>query len=247
MRTPRVDVARIRREQVVEAAVAVIAEQGLQNLSLSEIEQKAGMSRGQLTYYFPAKEGILLAVFDRLLQLMKERVRAGGDGPCACPGGPWERLRQFLTKFLLQPPLVPEFHSLQYTFLSQIGHREDFRLRLASLYEEWRGHMTRDFAGALAEKPAAPPVSPRTLASFVQALLHGLAVQRAADPGAFDGQEMLELCLGVLGPYFLPGAAGPGAPPPPEAAPPAPPNGPPRRGKARRRTKPERVSHDRSQ
>ena len=56
------------------AAVAVIAEQGLQNLSLSEIETKAGMSRGQLTYYFPTKEAILLAVFDRLVSLMVQRI-----------------------------------------------------------------------------------------------------------------------------------------------------------------------------
>jgi AcrR family transcriptional regulator len=247
MRTPRVDVARIRREQVIEAAVAVIAEQGLQNLSLSEIEQKAGMSRGQLTYYFPAKEGILLAVFDRLLQLMKERVRAGGDSRCACPGEPWERLRHFLTKFLLEPPLVPEFHSLQYTFLSQIGHREDFRLRLANLYEEWRAHMARDFAGALAEKPAAPAVSPRTLATFVQALLHGLAVQRAADPDAFDRQEVLDFCLNVLGAFLRPGGAGPEAPASAGAATDPHPNGSPRRDQARRRTNPKRVNHDRSQ
>ena len=54
--------------------VAVIAEQGLHNLSLSEIENKAGMKRGQLTYYFRHKEDILLAVFDRVIQLMYQRL-----------------------------------------------------------------------------------------------------------------------------------------------------------------------------
>ncbi len=54
MKTPRIDIGTIRRQQIVEAAVAIIAEQGLQNLSLSQIEKKAGMSRGQLTYYFPS-------------------------------------------------------------------------------------------------------------------------------------------------------------------------------------------------
>src|ERR1700758_2070858 len=73
MKNSTLDIASIRKEQIVEAAVAVIAEQGIQNLSLSEIEKKAGMSRGQLTYYFPAKEDILLAVFDRLLELMYQR------------------------------------------------------------------------------------------------------------------------------------------------------------------------------
>jgi AcrR family transcriptional regulator len=206
MKTSRIDIGSIRREQIIEAAVAIIAEQGLQNLSLSEIEQRAGMSRGQLTYYFPAKEAILLAVFDRLIELMHQRIQAGegGANPCVAGGTAWERLQHFLTFALLTPPRVPEFHSLQYTFLSQIGHREDFRARLANLYEEWRGHMAKDFAREL---PAAAPgrsVSPRTLATFMQALLHGLAMQRAADPEAYDRQEMLELCLDVLGNYLRP-------------------------------------------
>jgi len=33
----------------------------------------------------------------------------------------------------------------------------------------------------------------------VQALLHGLAMQRAVDPDAFDREQVLELCLAVLG------------------------------------------------
>jgi AcrR family transcriptional regulator len=206
MKTPRIDIGTIRREQIIEAAVAIIAEQGLQNLSLSEIEQRAGMSRGQLTYYFPTKEDILLAVFDRLLQLMHQRIQAveGVTNPCVAGGTAWERLQHFLTFVLLTPPQMPEFHSLQYTFLSQIGHREDFRARLANLYEEWRGHMAEDFAKELPAGGPGRAVSPRTLASFVQALLHGLAMQRAADPAAYDRQEMLELCLGMLGNYFRP-------------------------------------------
>src|SRR5438105_4644343 len=82
MRTPRADIVNARREQIVEAAVAVIAEQGLHNLSLSEIETRAGMSRGQLTYYFGTKEAILLAVFDHLLELLCKRAGATHDPPC---------------------------------------------------------------------------------------------------------------------------------------------------------------------
>jgi AcrR family transcriptional regulator len=203
MKTPRIDVGSIRREQIVQAAIAIIAEQGLQNLSLSEIETKAGMSRGQLTYYFPTKEDILLAVFDRLIEMMHERAQAngvGGEG-CGFPGHGWEHLTHFLTMFLLNPPAMPEFHSLQYTFLSQIGHRDDFREKLAHLYGEWRDHMARDVADDLERRPGKK-ASPRTFATLVQAILHGLAIQRAADPDAYDRQEMLDLCLDLLGGYL---------------------------------------------
>jgi AcrR family transcriptional regulator len=203
MKTPRIDVGTIRRQQIVEAAIGIIAEQGLQNLSLSQIEKRAGMSRGQLTYYFPTKEDILLAVFDRLLQLMYERIEkqrnAGGESPCQDWASGWQWISHFLQAVLTKPPAHPEFHCLQYTFLSQMNHREDFRLRLARLYEEWRAGMAEGIKSDLAPSSG---ISPRTLASLVQGLLHGLSMQLAADPQAFDREEMLNLCLEVLGHYF---------------------------------------------
>jgi AcrR family transcriptional regulator len=201
MRTARIDIRSIRQEQIVEAAVAVIAEQGLQNLSLSEIEKKAGMSRGQLTYYFHAKEDILLAVFDRLLQLMYERIGQPEGNGVARPGG-LELVKHLLEKLLSRPPVSQEFHVLQYTFLSQIGHREDFRQRLARLYEEWRSHMAEDFAGCQPRLPSHRALSPRALATLIQSLIHGLAMQAAADPEAFDREEMIDLCLDVLRAYL---------------------------------------------
>ena len=86
----RGDVGKRRREQIIEAAVAIIAEEGLPRLSLSAIERRAGMSRGQLTYYFPTKEDILLAVFDHTIQAMHE-CSESGEGPP--PGVPAKSIR----------------------------------------------------------------------------------------------------------------------------------------------------------
>jgi AcrR family transcriptional regulator len=238
MKQSRVDVGTIRREQIVDAAVAVIAEQGIQELSLSEIEKRAHMSRGQLTYYFKTKEDILLAVFDRLLHMMRERA-ASGQGPvgaCLHQLSGWERLRHFLTILVLHPPVAPEFHALQYTFLSQTAHRPDFRERLAKLYEEWRSHLAGDAAQELAGLTEASfGVSPRTVASLVQAILHGLAVQRAADPNSFDREEMLALVLHLLGGLLRPEQPAPNGQPEPRPAPVR---------RARRRRLPRGVTHE---
>lgn len=214
MKQPRVDVASIRREQILDAAVAVIAEQGLQNLSLSEIEKRARMSRGQLTYYFPAKEDILLAVFDRLLQLMYQRVGTPGGQPAEQVGS-WEWVQHLLATVPAQPQVSPEFHCLQYTFLAQMGPREDFRRRLATLYEEWRSNMGGGFTEEFRRRPPVRSVDPRALATVIQAILHGLAMQAAADPNAFHGKEMLHLCLDMLSTYIW-GSAANGKPGPRE-------------------------------
>ena len=225
MKNGRINIAEIRREQIVDAAAAVIAEQGIQNLSLSEIESKVGMSRGQLTYYFKTKEDILLAVFDRLMQLMCEQHEepltphpspSRGEGRNGSPargkrrnrGRPFAKLdwldvvRHLLEMLLQDPPAHPEFHALQYTFLSQISHRDDFRDKLAGLYEEWRHQGAKDVRRQLKKRPAVRKVSPRALSTLVQAMLHGLAMQKAADPEAIHTREMVHLCLDMLGTYL---------------------------------------------
>src|SRR5438309_10122201 len=117
MKNQRIDIASIRREQIVEAAVAVIAEQGLQNLSLSAIEKKAGMSRGQLTYYFPATEDILLAVLDRMIATMHRRAQEGNASHGRVPAGTRRHHGPALLGFLRRNPRdAPPPHALHYTF-----------------------------------------------------------------------------------------------------------------------------------
>src|SRR5262249_3163942 len=203
MKNARIDIGSIRREQIVEAAMSIIAQQGIQHLSLSEIEAQARMSRGQLTYYFRTKEDILLAVFQRVVELMRRRIESPGEveaqaDPCRFADlGAWELARHILEKILTEPPPNPAFGALQHTFLAQINHREDFRQALAQLYELWRADMTRRIEADLARRPSS--VSPRALASFIQALMHGLAMQKMADPEAIDAQEMIALCRDLLG------------------------------------------------
>jgi AcrR family transcriptional regulator len=205
------DIARVRREQIVEAAVEIIASQGLHNLSLSKIETRAGMKRGQLTYYFPTKEDILLAVFDRLLLLLYEQF-SDGQNPNATRGVPdlWDCVQKMLQTVLhSRPKFGKEFHSLQFTFLAQIAHREDFRAKLATYFAEWRQWMSAHWqVSAKPQATLAKNVSGQTVSSFVQALMHGLGVQLAADPNAFDRTEMLTLCVGVLAPLFTHPPAG---------------------------------------
>jgi len=195
----RIDIASIRREEIIAAAIEVITHDGIEKLSLKKIEDLAGMSRGQLTYYFRTKEQILLAVFDRLLEMMYERIADGMPEKSPHMSG-WEMTRHLLASMLNKPPVWTGFHSLEYTFLSEIGHREDFRERLAGLYEEWRSNLSKGLENDL--NAGAKPAPPRAIASLVQAILHGLAVQMVADPAAFDRTEMLQLCTDLLGGYL---------------------------------------------
>lgn len=197
------DTARKRRDEIMDAAEAIIAGYGIDKLSLSQIESRANMSRGQLTYYFPTRESILLAVYDRILRRMI-RAFLAEEGPKPMTGRAWDCFGHALGKHL-EPTAVgkgKELFSLLFTFLAQMSHRSDYRTKLAEIYRGWREHIAADVAHSV---PEPRPVSPKVTASIVQALLQGLEIQMMIDPDAFDRTEMLAACQQLLAPAFKQG------------------------------------------
>ncbi|OWK36667.1 TetR/AcrR family transcriptional regulator [Fimbriiglobus ruber] len=200
-------IARRRRDEIVTAAIEIIASEGLHNLSLARIERRIQMSRGQLTYYFPTKESILLAVFDRTLARMIEGAMADAEksgAPKPGNGTPWECLKHGMTRMLSETatPTEPEarhqLHALVHTFMAQVRHRDDYRQKLATANAGLRAVITSDVAVSV----PASPVPPAVVASIVMALIRGLSDQLAVDPTAFDRQQVADACLLMLAPLF---------------------------------------------
>jgi AcrR family transcriptional regulator len=196
--TDRVDVGSIRRAQIVEAACRVIHRKGIQGASLAEIEQEAGISRGVLTYHFASKEDIILAVFDATIA----RIKAGAEVDLAAAKTGWERLEVALDFVLNRKPAHDAFDYLNYTFLAQMSHREDFRARLAAEYAEIRRRIAEDLAEE-ARRAGLAPDEVQALAAVIHGALSGLTMQLNVDPGAIDRRAVLRtvraMILGRLG------------------------------------------------
>ncbi|MSR31479.1 MAG: hypothetical protein EXR99_08245 [Gemmataceae bacterium] len=160
------------------------------------------MSRGQLTYYFPAKEEILLAVFDCFLKRMQDGFQEkGGVGGLDSLKG-WELAQWIMGRVIQGNHWEKDFYNLKYTFLSQIHHRPDFKEKLSGLYEEWRGKMTTCLEEGFPEARSKEDF--RDLATLIQAILHGLAIQKSADQNAFDPGRLFNLATRILLEYLQP-------------------------------------------
>jgi AcrR family transcriptional regulator len=196
-------VGRRRRDEIVSAATEIIASEGIHRLSLARIEERIGMSRGQLTYYFPTKEAILLAVFDRMLERMiqeaiadAERNGAGRPGV----GRVIDRVKFGMDKMMQGVGSdKSELLSLVHTFMAQIQHRNDYKQKLAAANRGWRDHLAADITATAGPNP---PVPAGVGASIVMALFQGLGGQLAVDPLAFDREIMSRTCLQILAPLF---------------------------------------------
>ncbi len=71
---------RKRRDQLVECAIDAIVEAGYPRASVAEVARRAGVSKGVVSYHFPAKDDLIQAVIDDVIaemaRYLEPRLRA---------------------------------------------------------------------------------------------------------------------------------------------------------------------------
>jgi AcrR family transcriptional regulator len=74
---------RKRREQLIDCAIDAVVELGFQGTSVAEVAQRAGVSKGVVTYHFAAKDDLIFAVVARIFDSVTEALerRLGGTSP----------------------------------------------------------------------------------------------------------------------------------------------------------------------
>jgi AcrR family transcriptional regulator len=86
--TTRRTKGRSREEKVLDAAAEAIAALGLAQVRMSDVAERAGMTTGHVTYYFPSKNDLLMRAIRRSEAVLTEQAAtelAGIDDP-------WQRL-----------------------------------------------------------------------------------------------------------------------------------------------------------
>ena len=70
---------RERIAKILESASQLLVEQGMEDFSVNKVAARAGISLGNLQYYFPRKKDLLFALLQSQLGPAQERVRAVAD------------------------------------------------------------------------------------------------------------------------------------------------------------------------
>lgn len=77
------------REQLLDAAQAVILEQGIGTLTLDKVAAKASVSKGGLLHHFPSKDALVGAIVRRVVDAwqsdLREAIGAQAPGPLRVP------------------------------------------------------------------------------------------------------------------------------------------------------------------
>jgi AcrR family transcriptional regulator len=96
----------IRREQIAEAAMGLIADRGLRKLSVAAVARRVGLVPSGIYRHFKSKDDIIDAVLDRIEQRLLENVKAA----CAENDDPLECLKDVLlrhVRFIREGRAIP--------------------------------------------------------------------------------------------------------------------------------------------
>jgi AcrR family transcriptional regulator len=119
------------RRRILDVALELFVEQGYDRTSLREIAERLGFSKAALYYHYKAKDDILGALLDGLVEDLEDVIdRLGAE-----PAGP-ERARRVLTEIvdlMLRHRLLAQLILTQTAAIQRLkessGHTFDSRLR----------------------------------------------------------------------------------------------------------------------
>ncbi|WP_406006595.1 TetR family transcriptional regulator [Streptomyces sp. NBC_00637] len=164
------------REDVLAAAMEMIAERGLEKLTMAGLGREVGMSSGHLLYYFHSKDELLLRTLEWSEgRLGAERARLLARAAPAC-----ERLDAYVDLYVPAGHRDPHWTLWLEVWSRSQGAAEDAeaRDRQAAIEGAWH----RDLVALLAEgvsRGEFRPVDPDRFATRLRALLDGFSIHVA--------------------------------------------------------------------
>lgn len=162
-----------RREQILQAAYEAIDEHG-ERASLQDIAARVGVTQPALTYYFPTRDDLLLAVLERRDVLGKAFARDAGDGETVADG------------MVAGARLITDHPGLAKLYVTLSAAATDpespVRDHFAERYRGLVGEVTQDFEEGQRTGEIRADEPAEHLARAVLAVMDGLQTQWMHDP-----------------------------------------------------------------
>jgi phenylpropionate dioxygenase-like ring-hydroxylating dioxygenase large terminal subunit/AcrR family transcriptional regulator len=180
-----------RRQELIKAAIAVIADEGLSNLTLSKVAGQAGLTAAMVNFHFKGKADLLLATLSHISAEFRKRVTekvetAGAD--------PRARLEAII-EANFQPDIAdPSKAAVWYAFWGESQAREEYQAICGEHDQLYKDLVLGLFESILGKDG---PVA-EALTEGLIGLLDGQWQTLLADPTAFDRGEARKLARAYL-------------------------------------------------
>ena len=180
-----------RELAVVSAAADLIGERGLTQLRMADVADRAGMSVGHVTYYFPSKTELLIRAIRHSEEQFQSEVCAALDEQ----PDPWRRLSTLVGLAAPTGPRDPGW-LLWFEVWANAAIDDEVAKTQAQLDGWWREQMGAVIAYGI-EAGVFHPRDPRRVVAVLAALTDGLSVQLALGSDTTPPAELLAVVMGM--------------------------------------------------
>ncbi len=182
-----------QREKFVRAAMALIARDGLEGVTMRAVAAEAGLSYGSLFHYFESKDDLLMHAVRYTTSLQTERVNAHG-----------ERYRGLaaLERLLVDDVIVDEASRdawiVWITFLYKAARQQSFAAMNQELIDGWLARIEQALREAREDGEITPGIHPGREAMAVWAFSSGLGQVGLLQPDSLSSTQQKRLIRDYL-------------------------------------------------
>lgn len=186
-------------ELLSRAVWDVLAQQGLERLTIRAVAAAAGCTTGLVMHRFPNRRALLL----HARHLLHETTRARVEALEAAAGSPRAALRAVLHQGLAHDPQTAAESTVWLGFLAAAVADEELAEVHRANNRAWRARVGRLVASA--GPTAEPAADPAAVTLALIAMVEGAAAFAAADPAAYPPDAQVAMLDGALEAFGLSG------------------------------------------
>jgi AcrR family transcriptional regulator len=178
------------RQAIIMAAIQLLGQKGFANLSMNDIVNVSGISKGGVYWHFKSKDEIILAIFDFFFDAQFELVNQTleGEGKAA------DKLKRIFSlatqeaEVNLPPPL--EFYALA-------ARNETLKGRLSGYFEAYRQRITELLHQGI-DDGEFQINDPGMVAVNIISLMEGIVLLGLSIPHTWDLQAQVNSAIGLV-------------------------------------------------
>ena len=180
----------VRSRQIVAAARVVITRDGVAGTTVRAVAQEAGIPLGTLQYVFPAKQQLLRAVIEDLVEELASNLLSSVTPDADLEYAIGHGIRTFWNDLVVGDAEGVQLAQYELT---------TYALRTAGLEElaRWQYERYTDVVAGWLQR-AATPVDARRLARLIVAGIDGLILQYVVNPDPDRGRDDIEAMIAMI-------------------------------------------------
>jgi AcrR family transcriptional regulator len=184
LRRPRRTQAQRRaeaRDRLLQAAAELIAERGLAAVTLAQVGERAGYSRGIANHHFGTKAALILELISQV-----EREFAAATAPVRALGASIDEMVETASIFIGLLDDLPPIHRAFLVLWATAVADEELRPRMAASDASFRDSVTAVVQRGQARGEVDDRLDAATFAAVLLGQLRGLALQHLIAPEAIN-------------------------------------------------------------